>query len=193
MGDRGQVKIEFEQWAEKFACNVCGAEGEHRENVTHREECTVTSIGVSKVPDHVQPVNMQGDAPVYLYAHWAGTELPSAVALGLCRDRWDGEYLARCIFSDMIANPTALAGNLSFGIGTSRHGDLGHPLIIVDAHTKTVWFTDPDDENKVLGGPVSFADVVESGLDWPDDGAVTSKRENWKQSEENAQLWALSS
>lgn len=60
------------------------------------------------------------DDVVYLYAHWAGSGLPAALALALAngRSRWtDGQYLARIIFCTMVRDD--VAGLTGYGISAS--------------------------------------------------------------------------
>jgi hypothetical protein len=68
---------------------------------------------------------------VYLYAHWAGAALFADLQAALQRrERWqDAEYLARIIFQEMIGDDR---GSTGFGIGTAKHGDLEHPVPVLD-------------------------------------------------------------
>jgi len=100
-----------------------------------------------------------GDGSVYLYTHWGAEELKEDVALALARrKRWtDSEYLARIIFDQMKGNDV---GHLSFGIGTSEHGD-NEQFITIDVKDQEIsWW-----ENKWGEDPTweccSFEEYVE--------------------------------
>jgi hypothetical protein len=73
---------------------------------------------------------------VFLYTHWGACELKEDVALALARrKRWtDSEYLTRIIFDQMKGNDL---GHLSFGIGTTEHGDI-EELIYVDIEKQEI-------------------------------------------------------
>jgi hypothetical protein len=76
---------------------------------------------------------------VYLYTHWGGEELIDDVLVALKhgKDRWDdAEYLARIVFCQMVHND--FQGTTDFGIGTSMHGDLDHPLISLITDSETI-------------------------------------------------------
>jgi len=75
---------------------------------------------------------------IYLYTHWGGSSLPLVLrsALDRSRDRWDDEsYLARIIFSEMIAGD--VHGTTGYGISTYRV-DENHPDIVVDIAAQRV-------------------------------------------------------
>jgi len=76
--------------------------------------------------------NDELEGAVWLYTHWAGSELPSVVQSALKRqERWnDSEYLARIMFQEMIGDDKSATG---YGIGTSEHGDGEHPVLILNA------------------------------------------------------------
>lgn len=78
------------------------------------------------------------DSGVYLYAHWRGMELPFVLQAALAkRWRWDdAEYLTRIIFDAMVADEQGT--ETSFGIGTSKHADIEHPLLVVDCAEQKV-------------------------------------------------------
>lgn len=78
------------------------------------------------------------DSGVYLYAHWRGEELPRILQESLAKKwRWDDdEYLARIIFDAMIGKEQG--EEASFGIGTSKHCDIEHPLLVVDCKNQKV-------------------------------------------------------
>lgn len=70
--------------------------------------------------------------PLWLYTHWAGTELPETLKAALKRGkgRWrDGSYLARVIFCEMVGENTQ--DETGFGIST-KLCDNEHPLLVVD-------------------------------------------------------------
>jgi hypothetical protein len=88
--------------------------------------------------DRAQVLIQRNDERVYLYAHWSGSDLPATVQRALKRkQRWtDLEYLARIVFCEMIKGQEA--EETGFGIGTAEHGDLDHPVIVVDVDKQTV-------------------------------------------------------
>lgn len=81
-----------------------------------------------------------GHPPLYLYTHWGGYDLPRKLAAALDspngRGRWqDSCYLARIILDTM----TGLGGGeTGHGICTEEHGDLGHPVLVVDSEQQKV-------------------------------------------------------
>ena len=64
------------------------------------------------------------DEGVYLYTHWAATELVETVQAALARhERWDDpEYLARIIFCEMVKGDDDEA--TGYGIGSNKHFDV---------------------------------------------------------------------
>ena len=75
---------------------------------------------------------------IYLYSHWAGTELPEILQKALVRgkNRWDDEsYLARIIFSEMIQKD--ILSETGYGISTYRC-DENHPDLEVRIKDKRV-------------------------------------------------------
>lgn len=76
-------------------------------------------------------------AAVVLYSHWGGTDLPYLLQEVIKRKlRWDdAAYLARIIFSRMVAGD--VAGETGFGI-SSRLCDNEHPVLIVDVSRKVI-------------------------------------------------------
>lgn len=94
---------------------------------------------------------------VYLYAHWGGTRLVDDVRIALrMRARWDDAcYLARIVFDEMTKDD---AGDSGFGICTCEHGDIEHPLVVVDCDTQTVSLLSIDGVTKKS---MSFEDFVE--------------------------------
>jgi hypothetical protein len=89
----------------------------------------------------------KGEA-VYLYTHWGGDALVDNLHEAMAkRWRWgDCEYLARIIFDVMTRGHEGT--ETGFGIGTTMHGDLNHPLITVDCKRRQV----------VIGGMVASFD-----------------------------------
>lgn len=88
--------------------------------------------------------------PVYFYTHWSGYKLKSTLQAGLVRgkDRWnDPQYLSRVIFCQMIQaqKEDAFTAVTGFGI-TSRIGDSGYKLLVVQPDTKTVKELDSSDD-----------------------------------------------
>ena len=85
---------------------------------------------------------------VFLYTHSGGYCLAEAVQAALARKvRWDDpEYLTRIIFCQMVKG--AEADECGFGIGLGVHGDIEHPLIVVDPANQRVGFC-PRDSMKV--------------------------------------------
>ena len=64
-------------------------------------------------------------APVYLYQHYDGYNLPDTVRKALKKGRgsWNDEcYLARIIFCEMVKDD--IAGTTGYGIDTEEHGDI---------------------------------------------------------------------
>ncbi len=78
------------------------------------------------------------NAVIYLYTHWAGTELPETLQNALIRgkSRWDDPpYLGRIIFCEMVkGNEMDLTG---YGMSVSEC-DNGHPFLRVNADKQTV-------------------------------------------------------
>ena len=92
---------------------------------------------------------MQGEHPVYLYAHWgAGGPTRHAVSMALLHGgkegrRTDFEYLNRIIFCKMVEDPE---GSLSYGIGTEIHGDI-EEFIVLDLKEQAVYHYEGFDSN----------------------------------------------
>lgn len=81
---------------------------------------------------------MGGDtAPVFLYAHWGGEDLWRDVQTALkLKERWeDEEYLARIIFQGMLAGDDGTTG---YGISTTMHGDIEHPIPEIDCDKQII-------------------------------------------------------
>ena len=77
------------------------------------------------------------DAPVFLYSHWGGSELPATLQAGLARRlRWtDGSYLTRILFCEMIDGD--VRGETGFGISTHQC-DNEHNYLVVDVGEQRV-------------------------------------------------------
>jgi len=96
---------------------------------------------------------------VYLYTHWAGSELPATVvnALQRGRGRWDDDqYLARIIFCEMIKND--VDGETGYGI-SAEVGDGDDRIVDVDTATQQIRFKGYD--NLDLGSHVPIAALPE--------------------------------
>lgn len=103
--------------------------------------------------DRAQVGIKDGDhGTVYLYTHWGGTELAETVQAALKREeRWDdAEYLARIVFQQMLGDDDGATG---FGISTGIHGDIEHPLIVLDTSTRTIAFYERDGERELMAMP----------------------------------------
>ena len=77
---------------------------------------------------------------VYLYSHWAGSDLPFLLqrALDRGRDRWgDSQYFARILFCEMIRDD--VEGLTGFGI-SSKMWDNEHLVIRVNDLDQIVSF-----------------------------------------------------
>lgn len=85
--------------------------------------------------------NDELEGAVWLYSHWGGHDLPNVVQAALKRqERWnDSEYLARIVFQQMLGDDNSATG---FGIGTSEHGDIEHPLLILNTQTMIITVRD---------------------------------------------------
>lgn len=83
------------------------------------------------------------DAPVWLYTHWAGTELLETVQTAIKRrERWDDPaYLTRIIFDTMTQGQQG--GETGYGISTTEQ-DNGHDFVVVDPRTQEVRVEDPE-------------------------------------------------
>ena len=80
-----------------------------------------------------------GPHPIYLYTHHGGSELDAVLRTVLARRaRWgeyDGSYLARMIFSEMIKNE--VGSEYGYGISTDIT-DNEHAILHVNVNKKTV-------------------------------------------------------
>lgn len=92
---------------------------------------------------------------VWLYTHWAGSELPKILhtALNRGKDRWNDEtYLARIIFNEMTKG--AEMDTTGYGISTTI-SDNEHDIIVVDAEQGKVWLESED--GKLIGKAMPIA------------------------------------
>lgn len=87
-----------------------------------------------------------GDRPgVYLYTHWAGSELPATVVRALQRGqgRWnDDQYLARIILCEMVKGDEM--GETGYGI-SAECGDGSDRIVDVDTRHQTIRFIGYDE------------------------------------------------
>lgn len=79
----------------------------------------------------------RGHAPVWLYTHWSGCDVPLILQNALKRkERWDdNSYLTRIIFCTLIQGD--VAGETGYGISTIE-GDNEHHYLVVDPDEGTV-------------------------------------------------------
>jgi len=93
------------------------------------------------------------DQDIFLYTHWEGHTLPILVGRVLARrTRWrDAHYLARMVFSEMIA--VDLRGDGNFGISTIHRG-ADYPLLTLHVDRQEV-------EAECRTERVTFAEFVE--------------------------------
>ena len=97
---------------------------------------------------------------LYIYSHWGGTEMLEKVQDALAkRWRWgDGEYLTRIIY-DEIVGEAGFGTETGYGIGFNMHGDIEHPLTVVDMDKQTVHqesFSEYDEHEMQMDNPISF-------------------------------------
>lgn len=107
-------------------------------------------------------IKMRDAGRVYLYTHWRGSDIPNMLreAMKYGRERWgDPEYLSRIIFVEMLGTDTN--GRDGYGIGLEQHGDIGHPVPVLDCDTQMITWDDVG-----YGAPedVSFAAFVGDGV-----------------------------
>lgn len=86
---------------------------------------------------------------IFLYTHWAGTEIASTLQTALQRkQRWDDEaYLTRIIFCEMIGDD--IKGETGFGIG-GECVDNEHNVLVVDCAKQTVGVSEDRDAKKIV-------------------------------------------
>ena len=89
--------------------------------------------------DRANVLVIDGESRVYLYTHWAGTELPGVVRDALARRlRWsDGPYLTRMIFGQMVGPNGGVMGETGYGI-SSVVGDGDNRVVVVDVDNQSV-------------------------------------------------------
>lgn len=92
---------------------------------------------------NIKVYQYEGDAPVYLYTHWRGSEIYKVVKTALARRlRWeDPPYLTRIIFCELVKGDEA--SETGFGITTSI-GDNEHTIIGVNPIKQEVTFEAED-------------------------------------------------
>lgn len=107
---------------------------------------------------------------VYLYTHWAGSELPETVRAALVRGegRWnDNAYLARIVFCEMVKGNEM--ETTSYGI-SSRLQDNEYPIIVLDCDQQRIGFApEPTGgEPPIPSKWTAFrAYVSRNSADWP--------------------------
>jgi hypothetical protein len=102
-------------------------------------------------------------APVYLYSHWGGSELPNVLAAALERGkgRWDdAPYLTRIIFNEMTKGNED--GETGYGI-SSYYCDGNHDLLVVDID-KNVVRTCREGSSLTAGDGVPFSQATAETL-----------------------------
>lgn len=106
---------------------------------------------------------------IYLYTHWAGTELPATLQTALKkRWRWDDEsYLTRIIQREMIRG----IEDEETGAGISTYlGDNSYPFLRVNSEKQTVT-VDFDPVRQYYDKPnreISFENFIAiEDIDWP--------------------------
>jgi hypothetical protein len=104
----------------------------------------------------------QDDSKVYLYSHWRGDGVYGSLQTVLSkRVRWDDpEYLARMIFQTMMGNDY---GELGFGIGTRKHGDIEHPIPVLDCSNATITWERGDFQGNEEYQDCSFEEFAQNG------------------------------
>ncbi|MDH4227112.1 MAG: hypothetical protein OEV59_05090 [Deltaproteobacteria bacterium] len=101
-------------------------------------------------------------AKVYLYGHWIGVRiydvLKTVIKRGAQLD--DAEYLARIIFCEMIKGEEDT--ETGYGISTSAHGDIEHPIPVLDCGKQEITFEPAPDgeENPPEGFVITFKDFI---------------------------------
>jgi hypothetical protein len=111
-----------------------------------------------------------GDGDVVFYTHWTGGGVAAVVCRALAKEwRWDdASYLARIVFCELVKGRETEES----GYGISRHlaGDRAHPVVVVDADKKEVFFAEAGDGEDLTENLVqinarrwSFVDYVKLG------------------------------
>ncbi|WKW85986.1 hypothetical protein SEA_JONJAMES_5 [Gordonia Phage JonJames] len=105
---------------------------------------------------------------IYLYTHWRGHLWPEtlghALDSTLAQDRWDDpEYLARIITQYVFAD---LVDSSSGGGISTRIGDNGHDIIVVDLYAEKVYFASEgrEKDSGYWRHGRSYADYVDTVL-----------------------------
>lgn len=113
-----------------------------------------------------------GGSGVFLYTHWAGSELPETVQSALRRgvDRWnDGPYLTRIVFAEMVSGNEN--GTTGYGI-SAVCGDGDDRIIVLDSDTQRISFAKSPEAAQGAGpllSEMAFAEYValEDQPEWP--------------------------
>ncbi len=112
-------------------------------------------------------IDEEDGGTIYLYTHWAGTELPETLQRALAHKwRWDDQpYLTRIIFQEMTGPELRETG---YGIST-RQQDNSYPYLRVSTKTQTIT-VDFDPVRKYHDKPnrtISFNDFIAiPDIDW---------------------------
>lgn len=114
--------------------------------------------------DRSQICMKDGKDEIFLYAHWAGTEIYKDLAdalrlYGNARSE-DFEYLSRIVFSRMIRS--CINSENGYGIGVHRHDDIEHaiPVVWCDGSKRITWLPSNFGKKK-LPDDCSFEEFVE--------------------------------
>ena len=94
--------------------------------------------------DRSQIAVKHSEGRIYLYSHWDGALIYQKLARVLARrDRWtDEEYLTRMILSEMVKD--SIDKSTGYGIGLSEHGDIEHPIPVLDVSKGTISWEGPE-------------------------------------------------
>lgn len=111
------------------------------------------------------------ESTVYLYTHWAGSELPSTLQSALARkQRWnDGQYLAKIIFSQMVKDHED--AETGYGI-SSVCGDGDSRILEVNVEDQTITRkseSDPKYGSGLTPKTCTFEEFVTAPLTWGDE------------------------
>lgn len=118
------------------------------------------------VVDPYAPKVDGGNAGVYLYTHWSGSELPQILAKALDskegRGRWsDNSYLTRIIFDTMTGLE---GGETGFGISASIT-DNSYPILVVNTETQLIDMV-PSGSERTAFGRWTFEQFVNDRPSW---------------------------
>ncbi len=107
-------------------------------------------------------VDVDGQAPIYLYTHWSGSELPAILQSALARGvRWNDEaYLTRVIFCEMIKGSER--DETGFGISTSApDNSYAYLRVSPDHQTVTVDYAPVHQYHKGPNVVYSFREYID--------------------------------